>query len=295
MRQRASGGTRARRLRRALPVLLLGLLALLSPASAFAEGGKTIAASTPVSLGQQEFGNTAEGQDLEGQACRYRSYWNVTATAGDLLTIDWEGTPGTELNLMPVGTTDFTLFQTEPVVHQEESSNHKNQATYTAPVSGSMPLYFRSCPFSSDFGEGQPGPYSFLVTDQHALVATIQPYLHLKTTTTVYGSAALAGGSPVPDGTSFDLTVSWPGNHLVQYAAASLAGGLAFPMALPEEAEGQNVTLAISRPADGTYQAVKSAEVTAKVAAPPPPAPPVRHHRKHHHRHRRHHHRHHRH
>ncbi|HEY4778860.1 MAG TPA: hypothetical protein VIH47_04630, partial [Solirubrobacterales bacterium] len=124
---------------------MLGLLALLSPASAFAEGGKTIAASTPVSLGQQEFGNTAEGQDLEGQACRYRSYWNVTATAGDLLTIDWEGTPGTELNLMPVGTTDFTLFQTEPVVHQEESSNHKNQATYTAPVSGSMPLYFRSC------------------------------------------------------------------------------------------------------------------------------------------------------
>jgi hypothetical protein len=236
--------------------------------AAWAEGGKSIATSASAVFGQQEFGNTAEGQHLENSCgfgtSAYRSYWNVTPTAGDLMTISWEGTPGTELKLLPVGTTDFTLFQVNPVISQEESSNGKNQATYSAPVSGSMPLYFRVCGYSGD----QPGPYSFLVTDQHAIVTTIRPYTHLKTTATVYASAALAGGTPVPDGTSFTLNVSWADNHVVQYAASTIAGGLAFPLALPEEAEGEDVTLAITRPADGTFQAVESAGVTAKVAKP---------------------------
>ena len=320
-RTTAAAGPQARRIRAWIicstlaAALLLGLALL--PGTALATGGKSIAAAPPVVYGQQEFGNTATDQYLEdgcflGFANLYRSYWSLSVTAGDLLTINWEGTPGTELEVMPVGTTDYTLFQTDPVVDQSLSSNGKNQAQYAAPVAGSMPLYFQVCASDS---EEVPGPYDFTVTAQHALVVGLTPRLHIRTNSVLYGTATLASGLPAPDGLVFTLTATWPAGS-ASYSATSVGGGLAVPLALPESAEGEAVTFAVTRAADVQYQAAKSAELSIKVArprvAPPAPAPkPLKcrrgfkkrqvhdkpkcvrvrhHHHRHPHRHHRHHH-----
>ncbi len=275
-------------------VLVIGavaavLLLALPSTSALAAGGKSIATATPVAYGQQEFGNTATDQFLE-DSCGFgidawRSYWNLNVLAGDELTIDWEGSPGTELKLVAVGTTDFTFFQKEPVASQSLSSNGHSELKYKAPQTGVMPMYFRVC----DFYESAAGPYDFMATDQHALVVGLQQYAHIKSTTTLWGTASLADGTPVPDGLVFTLTASWGTRGQAQYQAASGGGALSFPLTLPVSAQGRFVTFTITRAADTQYQEAKSAGLKVKVALP---KKPVVHH--HHHRRRHHHHRHHR-
>jgi hypothetical protein len=257
---------------------IVGLLASV-PAHALAEGGKAISTAPSVVYGQQEFGNTASGQFLEGSCGTglfgggdgWRSYWSLEVTAGDLLTVNWEGTPGTELKIMPPGTTDFTLFQTEPIVSEGLSSNLKSQAQYSVPLSGVMPLYFRVC---SDYGTG--GPYSFTVTSQHGLSVNLPLRPNIRTNSVIYGSAALVSGATVPDGTTFTLTASWS-NGSASYDAVSSGGSLAFTLALPEELEGQTITLALNRTADSQYLAPAAAEIQTHVARPQVPPPPVEH------------------
>ncbi len=255
------------------------VLLALAPASALAEGGKAISTAPSVVYGQQEFGNTASGQFLEGSCGTglfgagdgWRSYWSMAVTTGDLLTINWEGVAGTELKVMPPGTTDYTIFQTNPAVSEELSSNLKNQAQYTVPISGVMPLYFRVC---SDYGT--PGPYSFTVTAQHGLSVNLLPRPNIRTNSVIQGSAALVSGAPVPNGTTFTLTANWS-NGSASYSAVSVEGTLAFTLALPEELEGQTISLALNRAADSQYLAPKTAEIQTHVARPRVQPKPVTH------------------
>ncbi len=276
-----------------LLAVLVVLVALASaPARALAAGGTSIASAPAVVYGQQEFGNTATDQHLEG-SCGFsgdawRSYWTLNVVAGDRLTIDWESSaPKTEIELMPIGTTDFTFLKTEPAASQSLSSNGKNQLQYTAPQSGAMPLYFQACGF-----ENAGGPYDFTATDQHALVVGLQQYAHIKTTSTLWGKASLADGTPVPDGLVFTLSASWGDHGQAQYQATSSGGALGFPLSLPASAQGRFVTFTLTRAADVQYQEAKSTEMKVKAALP---RVAVHHkHRHHHHRRRHHHHRHHR-
>jgi hypothetical protein len=265
---------------------LSALLGALLPASAFAEGGKTIATAPPVVYGQQEFGNIAMGQEYPEKGCgflgggTYRDqFWTINATAGDLLTIDWGGAGNMKLWLYPVGTTDYTVFNYETVAEQEQNANGKNQLQYTVPVSGIMPLEFSVC----DYGGANeaPGPYNFTVTAQHSLSVSLPSRENILPNSVVNGSAALSSG-PAPDGMVFTLTASW-GNGSASYTAPSVGGGLSFQLALPEETVGQTVTLALSRAADAEYVAPKTAEIRTQVVRPKPePAPvaPVVHHRR---------------
>jgi hypothetical protein len=272
-----------------LPLLLLGLVALLGallPASAFAEGGKTIATAPPVVYGQQEFGNTALGQKLPsscffGFENYYDQFWALNAQAGDVVTIDWSGVEATTLRLYAVGTTDYTVFSetTSPVEEQELNTNASNQLTYTVPVSGTMPLEFAVCEESSS---EPPGPYNFTATVQHGLAVSLTPPPTIQTNSTISGSVHLISGAPVPDGLAFTLSVAGQFGT-ASYTATTSGGALSFPLALPASAAGQEVKMTISRPADAEYAAVKSSEVTATVAAPSPapaPVPPVVHHRR---------------
>jgi hypothetical protein len=255
------------------------VLAALVPANALAEGGKAISTAPSVVYGQQEFGNTASGQFLEGSCGTglfgggdgWRSYWALEVTAGDLLTINWEGTSGTELKIAPPGTTDYTLFQANPVVSEELSSNLKNQAQYSVPLSGILPLYFRVC---SDYGT--PGPYSFTVTAQHGLSVNLPPRPNIRTNSVIHGSAGLVSGAPAPNGMTFTLTASWS-NGSVSYNAVSTGGSLAFTLALPEELEGQTIALALNRAADSQYLAPAAAEIQTHVARPRVQPKPVTH------------------
>jgi hypothetical protein len=272
-----------RRLGRALPVLVLGLLIGLLPATASAAGGSSIATAPPVIYGQQEFGNTAEYEQPFDQRCSdaggYRSYWNLPVTAGDLLTINWEATWTTELELLPAGTTDFTAFQVETALKKLPSSNGKAQTQYAVPLSGTMPLIFRTCRFAGY----TPGPYSFTVTAQHGMAVSLTtPPSTIQTNSVITGTARLTSGAPVPDGMFFTLAVVEP-EGTATFSAAAYGGNLSFPLSLPASTAGKEVTMTISRAADGQFLEAKSNEASVTVAAQSPvPAPvkPVVHHRK---------------
>lgn len=252
----------------------LVLLLLAAPATAAAEGGQSIATAPAVVYGQQQFGNTATGQSIK-IGCSiggtlYRSYWGLGVLAGDVVTINWEGMPGTHLRVMPIGTTDFNISDAEPAFSQEVSNTGKSQAMYTAPQAGVFPLYFDVCTSGTYH---PPGPYDFLATVQHTLVVGISPITSIQTNSVISGTANLADGTPVPDGLVFTLNASWPSGS-ASYSAASAGGHLSFPLALPSSAQGQTVTLSLSRAADAGYLAAKSSEVKATVPLPPKPKHP---------------------
>jgi hypothetical protein len=252
-------------------VLLTLGLALVLPAMASADGGKTIATAPVVAYGQQQFGNTATGQSLKGSCAIggtvYRSYWASNVMAGDLLTINWEGVPGTHLKLVPVGTTDFNFAQTEPVFSQEVSNNGRNQAIYSAPWDGALPLYFEVC----NSGSFQPpGPYNFTATDQHTVFTALAPRAAMRPTGTLIGTARLADGTPVPDGLAFTLTVRWGQHGAASFTATSSSGNLRFAVSIPKAAQQGMAEFEISRPADVSFLATKSAVDEVYVAQPPP-------------------------
>jgi hypothetical protein len=155
----------------ALAFLLIGAVS-----SASAAGGSSIASAPTVVYGQQEVGNTAADYgsqtrtgDLNGD-----SWWRLQATAGDRITIDWEGNAD-ELNVWPAGTTDYNIEANSDdgvssnFVSAYNGANLKMETVLTVPRDGSYPLEFLTdYPFC---GCGvDPGPYDFTAYVQHALV-----------------------------------------------------------------------------------------------------------------------------
>ncbi len=136
--------------------------------------GTSIATAQAVVFGQQEFGNTTNGRLWENENCEEgkrkenESYWALSLVVGDELTVDWEAQqPQTKLELFPIGTTDFNLGKTAPVVQQGLNSNNKNELKYTdSKVGGSMPLIIHN---ASCEGTNGPGPYNFVVYVLHAV------------------------------------------------------------------------------------------------------------------------------
>ncbi len=140
---------------------------------ASAEGGTTIASAPTVAYGQQEFGNTANGGHIEttchGAGPLYYLFWDLPVTIDDSVTIDWEAAqPRTELELYPIGTTDFNFgsgsngFQT-----QTPAGNGKNELSYVASEgSGTVILAFRNCYY-------EPGAFSFTAYVTHALTLAV--------------------------------------------------------------------------------------------------------------------------
>jgi hypothetical protein len=257
----------------ALGLSMLGLGLAAPPASA--EGGNSIASAPVVPYGQQMFGNTATGA-ADTNEC-YRSFWEVNVTAGDELTVDWESkSEHTELILKPVGTTDFTFLDNENAASDYPDSNGKSELTYTAPQSGLMPMYFRSC-----YGLQSTGPYAFTANVKHAVFTSLTPRTNIRPTATLTGSATLAGGAPVPDGLVFTLTASWRGNGSAQFTASSVGGGLSFPVSLPPTAERQITKFEINRPADGSFLATNSGAIEVHVGRAVSSSPRAHHHTRH--------------
>jgi hypothetical protein len=148
--------------------LIVATYVLIYADAASAEGGKTIASAPTVTFGQQEFGNTANGGHIEttchGAGPLYYLFWDLPVTIDDSVTIDWEAMQKTELELYPIGTTDFNFgsgssgFQT-----QTPAGNGKNEFKYVASEkSGTLILAFRNCYY-------EPGAFSFTVYVTHAL------------------------------------------------------------------------------------------------------------------------------
>ena len=138
--------------------------------SALAAGGNSIAAAPTVAYGQQEFGNTLTDNNVHVD-CHGWSYWLLPVTAGDHLTIDFEGQGAQSEALYPVGTNDFNVTDTSPVQEATLGENGHQQALYTVKQTGVMPLVFY---VSVERGCGEAnGPYDFTVSAEHALVLSL--------------------------------------------------------------------------------------------------------------------------
>jgi hypothetical protein len=124
----------------------------------------SVAAGPLVTYGQQQFGSTANGGHLGYPASNsLDSFWNLGVAAGDQLTIDWEAKRGTHLQVLPVGTTDFSLNQGEPFKVQGLNPEGKNELRFTAPQTGTMPMLLQTIDLYA-------GPYSFTAFVKHGLV-----------------------------------------------------------------------------------------------------------------------------
>jgi hypothetical protein len=283
------------------------LAAALVPTPALAAGGATIAEAPTVAYGQQLFGNTladSKGETLS-DCVDGESWWSLPVHVGDEVKVDWEGGADV-MQAWGVGTTDFSIHDAPNPQQFDAGSNAKQESFIKAPATGVMPLRFYSEDeegFCILFHSSQvaPGPYDFVATVQHALATALAPLppTGIYPNSVLAGSASLVDGSPLPDGLVFNLVVKWHSSATkkstsLAYSAATAAGGLAFPLALPAETQGKSVRIVITRPADATYLAVKSVPLKVPVAFLPVSHPKKHHHRRHRHRHK-HKHRHHKH
>lgn len=246
-------------------MLALGLSLLALPqAPAFASGGSSIATAPTIVFGQHTFGTTATGE----YDCGPAEFWNLSLQPGDQATIDWGATQrdyARGLYIYPAGTTDFSINNVETLNRYTLGENGKAEAVFSSGTGGNFPLIFVAEGCDDDHNAG---PYDFTVTDQHAITATLSQFPHIKPTTTLTATASLVSGAPVPDGLAFTLGVTWPGGGVASYTATSRGGGLTFPLALPETAQGQTATFVVTRAADAQFLAVKSASYEVLVSRP---------------------------
>jgi hypothetical protein len=246
-----------------LAIAVWALTLALPVTGANAAGGANIASAPTVAYGQHTFGTTATGSY---QKCYPAEYWSLVMKAGDQVTIDWATSShdfAERALIYPAGTTDFSINNVNALEYYELGSNNHAEAVFKTGVSGSFPLVF----IGDGCYEPTPGPYDFTATIQHSLTISLKSYTHIRTTTTISASANLVDGAPVPDGTAFNLSVTWPNpNHeSATYTATSGGGAFSFPLALPESAKGKTATLIVSRPADPQFLSAESAKLQVKV------------------------------
>lgn len=173
-------------------------------AAAYGEGGSSIAQAPLIVPGQQEFGNTVNGTTTDnscGEAVRSQ-WWRLSVTSGDHVAIDreepesirhvWSG-----LIVYPSGTTDFNYPQTGSVLTSELNSNGKDEASFVATQSGSMPVLITASRVSCE--SGTPAPYSFTVYVTHALNIALPRVDALRLKGTLAISLHTPEGGPVSD------------------------------------------------------------------------------------------------
>jgi hypothetical protein len=266
------------RLRLTVLLALAGLATFgVLSSTALADGGQTIATAAPATIGQEEFGNTANGgigvSDCSGGNA-YRSWWEVNVTAGDVVTVNW-GTQSTSMymTILPEGTTDYTLFNVNPIATENVNSNYANTASYTVPQDGSFPFEFKS-----DTGCFNPtAPYDFTVTVQHGVVLALPSLSTLPLT----GSATVKVDNP--DGVAINdsaLTVSLEieagdQDSFTSIGSATVSNGAAVVnYTIPAALQGQTATIEAAS-AGTNYVPATTATQQVKVTPPPCVVPAV--------------------
>lgn len=268
--------------------------ALIGAPAALADGGQTISGATAIVPGQQEFGNTANGaQDSSGI---YHSYWTLSVTAGDQVTIDWEIPPASDnddplLRVYPIGTTDFNVDNTDPAEEQDLNSNGRNELVFAATVTGTMPVDFRSA-----YGDSA-GPYDFTVHVLHDVRLSLPSLSSLPLTGSVQVGVHNPDGVALSDpGLVVYLQIKEKHGTWTNLASAAASAGVAtITYTAPTTLSGEKVSLrAVSAGSGYLTDSTASEKVLVgdEPTGPGPVTKPVHH--KRHHRHRRHH-RHHRH
>lgn len=155
---------------------------LTLPAVALA-GGATIASAPTVVYGQDEFGNTAtDSASTCPQLHEQDSWWLLPVTAGDRVTIDFEGPGAHKEQLWPIGTNDFNFSDSTPF-QSIGTSGGKQEVVTRVPQTGVMPLEFLSL---GDCGSTVAGPYDFTAYVAHQVVLSLQAHANRSKHFTVF-------------------------------------------------------------------------------------------------------------
>lgn len=198
-----------------IALLAAAVGALCSADQALASGGADIASAPTVTFSQQEFGNTATdyGTRNLGDCETGDSWWTLPVTAGDRVTINYEGGVDYQ-NAWRVGTNDFNVNNAQTYQQSTIGTNDKREASFSVPRTGNMPLEFWNSPGGFCFGSSynQPGPYDFTAYVVHELRLSLS--LRRKT----HHHADLMVGVHNPDGValtspSFSLGMQVTGTH----------------------------------------------------------------------------------
>jgi hypothetical protein len=244
----------------------------LSVSSVYAAGGGSIATAPTAVYGQQQFGNTATDAPVQGGYAR--SWWLLSATAGDAITIDWEGpNNGNDMDLYRVGTTDFTFSQGGPLASSGLNSNNKAELALTVPATGSMPLLF-----STRVNTENAGPYNFTAYVRHAVNLSLPPVSTLDRSGSIAVSVRNPDGAPISDpAISVFLQVKPRGSSEGYFgtigAASPVAGTATVSYALPDGVAGPLDVRAYSK--GQGYLDAASATLAVTGAAMPVPPPVV--------------------
>jgi hypothetical protein len=267
-------------------IATIGLVLLSAgPASAFVGGGRSPSQAPLIAPGQRYTGELNNHKsDANYGGYEEVALWRLPAlTTHDVLTVDWHGVPfAHEPGYFPVcmylaqGIDDFNWGG----VFDDAGSCNKLSGSGTARTEIIVPATDASSylEFFADAGETNSNnyetyPYDFSVEPiLHYLAVAISPPKSLSANGVLGATANLSTGLPVPNGVTFNLSVSWNGG-IAAYTAVSSGGVVNFQLALPETAWNKNARFVVTHPADGTYQTVSSSSQTIKVTTPTPTAP----------------------
>jgi hypothetical protein len=260
--------------------VVIGMLAL-GAGMASADGGQSIAGASAVTVGQQDFGNTATGAatynssaHCSGGGYVYDSWWALPVTAGDHVTIDWASQPyGAFIYVYPVGTNDYNVGQATNVIGNNDLNtgpNGKNTVSLMADRDGLMPLDFEDGYYC---GAPAAGPYNFTAYVQHAVSVSIPEGSDFSFSGTIAVGVHNPDGVAISDpGLSVQLQIQASGQPWTTVGSATAnAGSAAIPYTIPVSLAGQkiNVRAAASGPA---Y--VSETSAAQAVTLPAKPAPP---------------------
>jgi hypothetical protein len=246
-------------------LLLLALTAAGLPTSASAEEGTSIATAPSAVAGQQEFGNLVYGFKREDGCSNqvYESFWTLSVTAGDEITVDWETQMDLGMAVYPAGTSDFTVAKTGRVLTSHIGANGKEQATLTASASGNMPIVFTTEPGGCDF-DGSPGSYAFTVYITHELVVSVPRVVTLHT----HGSIKVSAHDPeggVVSSPSLKIALEVrDGGGWATIGAGSVVNSVAtIPFKVPRDLRHKRVTLRAVARGSG-YRTASSTDIRVR-------------------------------
>lgn len=269
MRDRASGGKRWTAGRGARAVLALsvlaGLAALTAGGAQAASAGLKPSEAPLVTVGQHYFGNAGHANN----AWRPVDVWGLPALlTGDAITIAWHGGQGPALCLAQ-NIDDYDWAEVDNQCNGSGEYFVADNGSARTVIEAKSATAAPFLEFSSYCACERSEPYDFTIESiQHAIGIGLLNRLHIRTNSVLWASVDLSNGAPVPDGLTFNLDASWPGNGSAQYTATSSGGAVSFALALPPETEGQQVSFTVTRPADPQFLEAKSAALSVKVAQP---------------------------
>jgi hypothetical protein len=255
-------------LRRAtISVALAAAFLLAGSAAAFADGGQTIATATPVTFGGLELGNTTTGGLTADGAGGYNSYWALSVTNGDNVSVDWQAPldlygNGPQLSAFDVGIDDSGVRHANPLTWAILPPAGQSTMTFTAVATGVMPLQFQS---GECCDEADPGPYAFTATVTHAVALTLPTVSSMPASGTMDVSVANPDGVGLSDPSlAVDLQVRTASQGWSTIGTASASGGVAgITYSVPSNLNQQTVKIqAVAHGAGYQTQTSDSQSVT---------------------------------